>query len=156
MVREATIRTRISISTEPVRRTVNVAWDPGPADWITINSDGSFDPSSGRATAGGQARNSDGRGLAAFTMNLGQCSITRAEIRGAIASLELAWEYGFRLVELQLDSQVAISLLPSHAVSEHTQATKVIHFQNLCKRDWRVNICHVFREANKAVDFLAS
>ncbi|CAN1789672.1 Putative ribonuclease H protein At1g65750 [Linum perenne] len=68
-------------------------------------------------------------------MNLGHCSITRAEIRGAITGLELAWDYGFRNVELQLDSQAAISLLSSSAVPDHQQ---------------------VFREANKAADFLAS
>ncbi|CAN1824351.1 Putative ribonuclease H protein At1g65750 [Linum perenne] len=68
-------------------------------------------------------------------MNLGQCYITRAEIRGAITGLELAWEYGFWQVELQVDSQAAIALLSSTAVPEHQQ---------------------VFREANKAADFLAS
>ncbi|CAN1789673.1 Putative ribonuclease H protein At1g65750 [Linum perenne] len=89
-------------------------------------------------------------------MNLGHCSITRAEIRGAITGLELAWDYGFRNVELQLDSQAAISLLSSSAVPDHQQAAEVIHFQNLCRRDWRISIRHVFREANKAADFLAS
>ncbi|CAN1824352.1 Putative ribonuclease H protein At1g65750 [Linum perenne] len=89
-------------------------------------------------------------------MNLGQCYITRAEIRGAITGLELAWEYGFWQVELQVDSQAAIALLSSTAVPEHQQAAEVIHFQNLCRRDWRVSFRHVFREANKAADFLAS
>ncbi|CAN1143254.1 hypothetical protein LINPERHAP2_LOCUS13513 [Linum perenne] len=41
-------------------------------------------------------------------MNLGQCSLTRAEIRGAITGLELAWDYEFRSVEIQIDSQAAI------------------------------------------------
>ncbi|CAN1853745.1 Putative ribonuclease H protein At1g65750 [Linum perenne] len=89
-------------------------------------------------------------------MNLGGCTITRAEIRGAIAGLELAWEYGFRRVELQLDSQVAILLLTSSKVHEHQHAAEVLHFQNLCRRDWIVNIRHIFREANKVADFLAS
>ncbi|CAN1147970.1 Putative ribonuclease H protein At1g65750 [Linum perenne] len=68
-------------------------------------------------------------------MNLGMCTITRAEIRGAITGLELAWDYGFRRVELQLDSKVAISLLLSQDEPEHQ---------------------HIFREANKAADFLAN
>ncbi|CAN1841756.1 Putative ribonuclease H protein At1g65750 [Linum perenne] len=68
-------------------------------------------------------------------MNLGQCSITRAEIRGAITGLELAWDYGFRRVELQIDSQAVVSLLSLPSVPEHQ---------------------HVFREANKVADFLAS
>ncbi|CAN1179373.1 Putative ribonuclease H protein At1g65750 [Linum perenne] len=136
-----------------LRRWEFVVWEPGPMDEITINTDGSYSPALNRATAGGIIRTNDGKGLAAFKMNLGHCSITRAEIRGAITGLELAWEYGFRSVELQLDSQAAISLLSSTTVPEHQQAAEVIHFHNLCRRDWRISIRHVFREANKAADF---
>ncbi|CAN1169067.1 hypothetical protein LINPERPRIM_LOCUS19575, partial [Linum perenne] len=46
--------------------------------------------------------------------------------------------------------------LSSAAIPEHQQAAEVIHFRNLCRRDWRITICHIFREANKAADFLAS
>ncbi|CAN1809758.1 Putative ribonuclease H protein At1g65750 [Linum perenne] len=139
-----------------LRQLVDVHWDPGPDDGVTLNTDGSFNPALNKASAGGIIRSSDGRGVVAFTMNLGQCSITRAEIRGALAGLDLAWEYGFRRVELQIDSQVAITLLTSQAEPEHQQAAEVLHFRNLYKRDWRVNIRHVFREANKPADFLAS
>ncbi|CAN1195124.1 Putative ribonuclease H protein At1g65750 [Linum perenne] len=139
-----------------VKRWESIAWEPGPEEWITINTDGSFLPSRRKASAGGIIRSCDGHGLVAFTMNLGVCTITRAEIRGAIAGLAMAWEYGFRRVELQLDSQVAISLLTSSQVPEHQHAAEVLHFQNLCRRDWIVNIRHIFREANKMADFLAS
>ncbi|CAN1188181.1 Putative ribonuclease H protein At1g65750 [Linum perenne] len=68
-------------------------------------------------------------------MNLGQCSITRAEMRGAIAGLELAWDFGFRRVELQIDSKIAVRFLSSSETPMHQ---------------------HVFRESTKAADFLAS
>ncbi|CAN1256844.1 Putative ribonuclease H protein At1g65750 [Linum perenne] len=68
-------------------------------------------------------------------MNLGCCTVTRAELRGAITGLELAWSYGFRNIDLQLDSRVATEL---------------------CNREWRVEIRHVYREANKVADFLAN
>ncbi|CAN1827845.1 hypothetical protein LINPERHAP1_LOCUS32058 [Linum perenne] len=51
---------------------------------------------------------------------------------------------------------IAILLLSSSAIPEHQQAAEVINFQNLCRRDWRVTIRHIFREANEAADFLAS
>ncbi|CAN1167457.1 Putative ribonuclease H protein At1g65750 [Linum perenne] len=44
-------------------------------------------------------------------MNLGKCSIARAELRGAVSSLQLAWERGYRKIQLQLDSQCAVQLL---------------------------------------------
>ncbi|CAN1167978.1 hypothetical protein LINPERPRIM_LOCUS18967 [Linum perenne] len=76
------------LNTQRSRRWVDVEWDPGPSDGVTINTDGSFMPSLNKASAGGIIRSADGRGLVAFTMNLGQCTITRAEMRGVIAELE--------------------------------------------------------------------
>ncbi|CAN1186558.1 Putative ribonuclease H protein At1g65750 [Linum perenne] len=138
-----------------VRRTVNVAWDPGPADWITINSDGSFDASSGRATAGGLARNSNGRCMFAFTTNLGNCFITRAEMRGAIEGLTRAWNAGYRKVLLQLDSQAAITLLTDARNTRHLHALETDRFQELQSREWELVIKHTYREGNRAADYLA-
>ncbi|CAN1194204.1 hypothetical protein LINPERHAP2_LOCUS42433 [Linum perenne] len=53
----------------------------------------------------------DGRCLAAFSMNLGICSITRAELRGVMTGLQIAWDRGFRRIIVQLDSRVAVQLL---------------------------------------------
>ncbi|CAN1788388.1 Putative ribonuclease H protein At1g65750 [Linum perenne] len=139
-----------------VKRWENIAWEPRLADWVTINTDGSCIAPIRKVPAGGIIRRSDGRGLVAFTMNLGACTINRAEIRGAITGLELAWDNGFRQVELQLDSKVTVSLLLSSEEPEHQRAAEVLHFRNLCKRNWEVRVRHIFREANKAADFLAS
>ncbi|CAN1188180.1 Putative ribonuclease H protein At1g65750 [Linum perenne] len=109
-----------------------------------------------KAAAGGIIRSVVGRGLVAFTMNLGQCSITRAEMRGAIAGLELAWDFGFRRVELQIDSKIAVRFLSSSETPMHQQAAEVLQFRDLCRREWSVNVRNVFRESTKAADFLAS
>ncbi|CAN1167222.1 Putative ribonuclease H protein At1g65750 [Linum perenne] len=90
------------------------------------------------------------------SQNLGCCTITRAEIRGAISGLELAWDYGFQHVEHQLDSQAAIAILLSLEEPQHQYMAEVLYFRELCGRDWRVKTRHVYREANKAADFLAS
>ncbi|CAN1732206.1 Putative ribonuclease H protein At1g65750 [Linum perenne] len=137
-------------------KSVNVAWDPGPADWITINSDGSFDPSSGRATAGGQARNSDGRCMFAFTTNLGNCSIMRARMRGAIEGLTRAWNAGYRKVLLQLDSQAVITLLTDARNTRHLHVLETDRFKELQSREWELVIKHTYREGNRAADYLAS
>ncbi|CAN1170716.1 Putative ribonuclease H protein At1g65750 [Linum perenne] len=68
-------------------------------------------------------------------MNLGICSITKAEIRGALEGIKRAWEAGYRKVEIQLDSQAAIAILNDN---------------------WEVDIKHIYREANYAADHLAS
>ncbi|CAN1249089.1 Putative ribonuclease H protein At1g65750 [Linum perenne] len=68
-------------------------------------------------------------------MNLGKCSITRAELRGAVSGLQLAWERGYRKIPLQLDSQCAVRLLQAEGLDDHA---------------------HVYRESNHAADYLAN
>ncbi|CAN1256841.1 Putative ribonuclease H protein At1g65750 [Linum perenne] len=133
-----------------------IAWEPGPNEWITVNTDGSVLKQESKAAAGGIIRDHLGRGMVAFTMNLGCCTVTRAELRGAITGLELAWSYGFRNIDLQLDSRVATAILTCADDPIHQYATEVLSFRELCNREWRVEIRHVYREANKVADFLAN
>ncbi|CAN1256843.1 hypothetical protein LINPERPRIM_LOCUS9431 [Linum perenne] len=67
-----------------------IAWEPGPNEWITVNTDGSVLKQESKAAAGGIIRDHLGRGMVAFTMNLGCCTVTRAELRGAITGLREA------------------------------------------------------------------
>ncbi|CAN1788134.1 Putative ribonuclease H protein At1g65750 [Linum perenne] len=123
---------------------------------ITFNTDGSVEATRRRAAAGGLLRNTLGRCLMAFTMNLGHCSITRAEIRGAIEGLSRTWDAGFRKVILQLDSKAAIVILTNKDDNSHQRGLEVVQFRELCQRDWLVEIKHTYREGNHAADFLAS
>ncbi|CAN1809883.1 Putative ribonuclease H protein At1g65750, partial [Linum perenne] len=130
-------------------------WEPGPVEWITLNLDGSFDAREGRATAGGLARDSIGRCAFAYTMNLGNCSITRAEMRGAIKGLRRAWDAGYRKVLIQLDSQTTITLLSSGVRARHQHALETANLEELRNRDWQLVIKHTYREGNRAADYLA-
>ncbi|CAN1121082.1 Putative ribonuclease H protein At1g65750 [Linum perenne] len=67
-------------------------------------------------------------------MNLGICSITRAELRGAMTGLQIAWDRGFRRIIVQLDSRVAVQLLLG---------------------GWMIKVEHIYREGNRAADYLA-
>ncbi|CAN1147373.1 Putative ribonuclease H protein At1g65750 [Linum perenne] len=140
----------------PPRYEAPIAWKPGPEDWITLNTDGAVNQTSRRATAGGLLRNEVGHCLMAFSANLGNCSITRAEMRGAIIGLKIAWDLGFRRVELQLDSATAIALFSEEGNVTHHHSSEVLDFHELKGRDWVISIRHTYREGNKAVDHLAS
>ncbi|CAN1831415.1 Putative ribonuclease H protein At1g65750 [Linum perenne] len=133
-----------------------IALKPGPEDWITLNTDGAVNQTSRRAIAGGLLRNEVGHCLMAFSANLGNCSITRAEMRGAIIGLKIAWDLGFRRVELQLDSATAIALFSEEGNVTHHHSSEVLDFRELKGRDWVVSIRHTYREGNKAADHLAS
>ncbi|CAN1146354.1 Putative ribonuclease H protein At1g65750 [Linum perenne] len=97
-----------------------------------------------------------GQCSAAYALNLGICSITRAELRGMIFGLQLAWELGHRRVVAQLYSVVAVILLKVGGDITDQYAAEVLQFWELHNRDWKVQIRDIYREANKAADFLAS
>ncbi|CAN1178995.1 Putative ribonuclease H protein At1g65750 [Linum perenne] len=141
---------------ENVRQVVTpIGWELGPPGWTVLNSDGSVLQPSGKAAAGGLIRDELGGCSAAYSLNLGICSITRAELRGFLFGLQLAWELGHRRVVAQIDSAVAVALLEDVGDITHQHAAEVFQFRELLNRDWSVRIRLIYREANKAADSLA-
>ncbi|CAN1781354.1 Putative ribonuclease H protein At1g65750 [Linum perenne] len=105
-----------------------VSWQMGQQGWTVVNSDGSVLGARGKAAAGGILRDCEGKCIQAYAINLGVCSITRDEIRGALE--------GIRHINQSI---------------EHQHALEVLEF-----RDWELRLKHVYREANQAADFLAN
>ncbi|CAH9063024.1 unnamed protein product [Cuscuta europaea] len=155
-IEEALILDQSTHTSLPTKMMVDVSWPPPPPAWVALNSDGSVIPETRRAAAGGLLCDSDGRCLAAYSMNLGFCSITRAEMRAVVQGLHFAWEFGYRMDRVQLDSQVAIQLLMEEGERAHQHSSEVAQFRELLNRNWTVRVEHVYREGNRAADFLAS
>ncbi|CAN1760047.1 Putative ribonuclease H protein At1g65750 [Linum perenne] len=129
---------RQSITTQ--RRITNVGWKAAEQQFATLNTDGSVRGRRGGAAAGGCMRNEEGRIIDAFACNLGRCSITRAELTGAVIGLERAWELGERKVEVQMDSSCAIKLLEGKLNLEHQHAGLVLRFKQLTERSWTIRL----------------
>ncbi|CAN1760048.1 Putative ribonuclease H protein At1g65750 [Linum perenne] len=122
------------------RRITNVGWKAAEQQFATLNTDGSVRGRRGGAAAGGCMRNEEGRIIDAFACNLGRCSITRAELTGAVIGLERAWELGERKVEVQMDSSCAIKLLEGKLNLEHQHAGLVLRFKQLTERSWTIRL----------------
>ncbi|CAN1131368.1 Putative ribonuclease H protein At1g65750 [Linum perenne] len=138
-------------------RRIEVSWKAGPEEWFTLNSDGSVLGHRGRSAAGGLIRDSSGNCVQAFTMNLGVCTITRAEICGVLEGVRRAWEAGYRKLEIQMDSKVAVEILLNANLATSPQFTlETLEFRDWLQRDWVVKVKHVYREANHAADYLAN
>ncbi|CAN1824564.1 Putative ribonuclease H protein At1g65750, partial [Linum perenne] len=54
------------------------------------------------------------------------------------------------------DSHAAIEILKSEPRVSHQHRALVEEFHELCRRNWELAICHVYREANCAADYLAN
>ncbi|CAN0911645.1 Putative ribonuclease H protein At1g65750 [Linum grandiflorum] len=94
--------------------------------------------------------------MLAFTTNFGRCSIMRAELRAIIDGLLLAWEWGARRVAIQTDSLAATKMLQQQAYLDHKHTTLVLQFKELLRRNWEVQLFHIYREGNCLADYLAS
>ncbi|CAN1153949.1 Putative ribonuclease H protein At1g65750 [Linum perenne] len=132
-----------------------IAWRPGDEGYFILNTDGSRYNHSGSTAIGGLLRDDGGRFIQAFTANLGNCSITRAELSAIVQGLKLAWSIGIRKLIVQSDSRTAISILHNGA-SNHQHAAIISEFLELKARRWDVSIVHVYREAYCGADYLAN
>ncbi|KAL9426013.1 hypothetical protein AB3S75_032894 [Citrus x aurantiifolia] len=68
----------------------------------------------------------------------------------------MAWQRGFRRILVEVDSKAVTQILenPTTPVNEHHSL--ILAIRELLSRDWVVKVNHIYREANIAVDFLAS
>ncbi|CAN1157728.1 Putative ribonuclease H protein At1g65750 [Linum perenne] len=133
-----------------------IGWRPAEEGWFSLNSDGSLVHNPNSAAAGGIIRDSDGRFVVAYAANLGVCSIMRAEIRGIVEGMKLAWNKGIRKLRIQSDSKAAVEMLVNRRNPVGQHSNLVEQFFELSSRPWEVSIHHIYREANYAANYLAN
>jgi hypothetical protein len=86
-------------------------WTPvREVGWVTINTDGAR-RNNNVCDCGGLIRGNGGAWLGGFAKGLGECRVMVAELWGAFEGLKLAWERGYKKVELQLDAQNVVKVI---------------------------------------------
>ncbi|KAH9791596.1 putative ribonuclease H protein [Citrus sinensis] len=132
-----------------------IGWSPPNWPWCKLNSDGACKVN-GVAAAGGLIRDHSGHWVAGFGLNIGNCSVTTAELWGLYQGLTLAWNKGIRWLCVEVDSRCVTQLVKNNMVNPNEFSTLIHAIQELIRRNWRVEITHVYREANFAADYLAT
>ena len=79
-----------------------------PAPYIKINTDGSAISNSGLAELGGILRDHSGVWILRFSLHLGLASNNMAELAAVQQGLALAWDMGFKFIQLEIDSSVVL------------------------------------------------
>ncbi|CAN1781286.1 Putative ribonuclease H protein At1g65750, partial [Linum perenne] len=133
-----------------------IGWRPAEEGCFNMNSDGSLYTNPNRSAAGGVIRDDSGRFVSAFSMNLGSCSIMRAELRSIVEGTKRAWNLGIRNLRIQSDSAAAVRMLTSPDYVSNQHDSLIQQFVELSSRDWRITVQHIYRKANFAADYMAN
>ncbi|CAN1812888.1 Putative ribonuclease H protein At1g65750 [Linum perenne] len=133
-----------------------IVWRLGDEGWSTLNTDGSRTSHTGATLIGGLIRSERGEFVRAFSANIDNFSVIRAEIKAIIKGLKIAWSIGIRKVAIQFDFRAAVSILQQDESSAPQHKTLVAEFHELRSREWDLSLSHIYREANCATDHLAN
>ena len=96
-----------------------------------------------------------GNWISGFSINLGRCTLVKAELLTLKQGLTITKAIGFPKIIIHMDSQlnkVIELLLPNQAYYHDFK-----EWQSMLKDSgWTVKLKHYFRESNKTADFLAN
>ncbi|KAF7822893.1 ribonuclease H [Senna tora] len=130
-------------------------WRKPDAPWIKVNTDGAVCSRNGQAGCGGIFRDHKGRWLAGFMANIGHSTVLSAELWGIMYSLREAWERGYRKVELECDSSMAIKGVLETDCSTNMSHPTLFNIKAMLEKEWEVRIKPIPRSMNNCADRLA-
>ncbi|KAK3222256.1 hypothetical protein Dsin_009281 [Dipteronia sinensis] len=132
-----------------------IAWIPPKVNRIKLNVDGSLNPELGTISAGGVIRNHLKSWIGGFAVNRGNDSIIEVELWGIFKGLQIMWKAGFKKVEVESDSRIAVCLLTNSTPTNHPIFSIIHSCKALMDNNWCCKIRHVYREGNRFADNLA-
>lgn len=139
------------------KKEVNVRWKTPRSGWFVLNTDGAAKGTPGPAGGGAIIRDEGGNLISAISIKLGHCSAFRAECLALARGLELAKDLQIAKLEVQLDNLACTQILQG---KEELRNECAHIFKKCCELinapNWEVKIIHVFREGNRAADWLAN
>ncbi|GLT74663.1 hypothetical protein SLA2020_464490 [Shorea laevis] len=133
-----------------------INWKPPDRPFLKLNTDGSLDQNSGKATAGGLLRDCVGSWIQGFSVTIGKVSILMAELWGCREGLKLCKELGVTHLIIEMDSQVAVNAICSGVDMDNHAAILVADIRKLLLGFTSSTVQHILREGNSAADFMAS
>jgi ribonuclease HI len=132
-----------------------IGWKPPRESFIKLNTDGAYKVNQ-VAGCGGVIRGSHGEWLGGFAKGVGLCSAFVAELWGVFEGLSLAYRPGFRNVELEVDSETVVCVIKTGCLKSNGGYSLLKRIKQLMAKDWRVEVSHIYREANKYADAMAN
>ena len=101
-------------------------------------------------------RDHRGQWISGFSLRGRFATNNMAELATVKQGLEMAWNMGYKLLHLELDSKEIFSWLTNYNVNYPTNMLPLIcDCKNLLHQEWEMHVHHVYREANGCADILA-
>lgn len=94
--------------------------------------------------------------VAGFSRFIGICSVLEAELWGILEGLRLCQANGWRNVVVQVDFKVACTVIQDDGRGWISGFGLVREIRLLMESEMEVRIEHIYREANRCADVLAS
>ena len=92
-----------------VRTSQIIRWSTPNEPYIKLNTDGSSISNPRMASAGGLLHDSSGLWISRFSLNMDVATNNMAELEAVRQGLLLAWELGFKFIQLEIDSVIVLS-----------------------------------------------
>ena len=133
-----------------------VKWEKPELGWLKLNTDGSWNAASGKAIGGGLIRDSLGNWVVGFTRKLGSVNSFSVEIWALRDGLMLCHQMNLPAIIIELDAKALVDALNNPRYSNSVISPIFDDCKFLLSQIPQVRIKHIFREANKCADYLAS
>ena len=131
-----------------------VSWEPPPPSFFKLNFDGSVRGSS--AAAGIIIRDAGGHLITASAFNLGSSSVFSAEATALQQGLRLALQHNISHLQIKGDNLMVINAVKGLWSPPWQIAHIIQNVQQLLHSFSSSAIRYVYREANKAADWMAN
>ena len=131
-----------------------IAWKPPLQHWIKVNIDGSL-LGDAQASCGGIIKDHEGKFIAAWSVNLGSCSIVMEELWGVYQGVFISHNMAYQNVWIKTDSAYVHQLLSQDTSVYNAFYSIVSTINNLRERNWNMEISLIYREANICAVMLA-
>lgn len=134
-----------------------VRWRSPAIGWYVLNCDGAAKGAPGPAGGGGLIRDHQGSLVSAFSANFGSCLAYKAEVLAVARGISLARNLGISKLEIHLDNLACVQFLNNKETGTGDNAHELNYCRSMLEdSSWEVKVLHVYREGNRAADWLAN
>ena len=131
-------------------------WEKPCNRWLKLNTDGSSLGNPGLASGGGLLRDENGSWIGGFSRRIGIANSFTAELWALRDGLLLCRQLNVQAVAIELDASAIVDAFTHQSAANTIVSSIMEDCKLLMNQIPQASISHVYREANKSADWLAS